>query len=97
MIEPREDKFRTAFYHCLRDTIFAEDMRQAQRIAFGAKRFRVVTASGEMIETSGVMSGGGSNPIRGKMGSVQRREASDAGYKLLENNLRKLSDQHRCE
>ena len=95
LIEPREDKFRSAFYHVLRDTLFAEDMRQAQRIAFGARRFRVVTAGGEMIETSGVMSGGGSNPIRGKMGSVQRREGSDAGVKLLEANLRKLTDQHR--
>ena len=95
LVEPREDKFRTAFYHVLGDTIYADDMRQAQRIAFGAKRFRVVTANGEMIETTGVMSGGGSNPIRGKMGSVRRSEAGEAEVKALESNLKKLNEKYR--
>ena len=51
-----------------RDTLVASDMDQANRIAYGAKRYRVVTLNGEMIETSGAMSGGGNQKMQGKMG-----------------------------
>ena len=46
-----------AFYFALQDTLVAKDMEQATRIAFGARRFRVVTLGGGMIEASGAMSG----------------------------------------
>ena len=43
-------------------------MSQANRIAYGAKRYQVITLNGELISTSGAMTGGG-NPQRGKMGT----------------------------
>ena len=46
----------------------ADDLAQANRIAYGAQRYQVITLNGELIQTSGAMSGGG-NPLKGKMGS----------------------------
>lgn len=43
-------------------------MEQATRIAYGRTRYRVVTLKGDVIETSGTMSGGGRTQFRGKMG-----------------------------
>ncbi|PWN30041.1 hypothetical protein BDZ90DRAFT_244852 [Jaminaea rosea] len=49
---PREARFLPAFYHQLRDTLVARDLAHANRIAYGAKRWR-------LIDKSGTMSGGG--------------------------------------
>ena len=69
LIKPKEEKFRLAFYHALRDTLVADDLSSAQKVAYNkAKRWRVVTLKGEVIDTSGTMSGGGSKPSRGRMG-----------------------------
>uniref|UniRef100_A0A1A9VZJ6 Structural maintenance of chromosomes protein n=1 Tax=Glossina brevipalpis TaxID=37001 RepID=A0A1A9VZJ6_9MUSC len=56
-----------AFYFALRDTLVVSDLEQGCRIAFGTKRYRVVTLNGEVIEISGAMSGGGNTQIRGKI------------------------------
>ncbi|TFK70065.1 hypothetical protein BDN72DRAFT_839506 [Pluteus cervinus] len=69
LIKPKDDRFAPAFYKAVRDTLVADDLEQANRIAFGAKRWRVVTLSGQLIDTSGTMSGGGSQPSRGGMSS----------------------------
>jgi chromosome segregation ATPase len=42
---------------------------KATRIAYGAKRYRVVTLNGDLIETSGAMAGGGREKMHGKMGT----------------------------
>ena len=68
LISVDQPHLKTAFYQYLRDTLVAENLEQAKRIAFGAQRFRVVTLSGEVIETSGAMAGGGSQKMSGKMG-----------------------------
>nr|CAD7411443.1 unnamed protein product [Timema cristinae] len=47
-------KTSSAFYFALRDTLVAQDLEQATRIAYGAERHRVVTLGGELIELSGV-------------------------------------------
>lgn len=62
-------EIRLAFYFALRDTLVADDLDQASRIAYsGNKRFRrVVTLSGEMINENGTMSGGGAKPRGGRM------------------------------
>lgn len=49
----QDETVRTAFYYALRDTLIAEDLEQASRIAYGAQRFRVVTVGGDLIETTG--------------------------------------------
>ena len=54
----------------MRDTLVANDLEQGSRIAYGRIRHRVVTLQGNIIETSGTMSGGG-NPQRGRMGNTQ--------------------------
>ena len=69
LVKAKEDKFRPAFYHAMQDTLVATDLAQANRIAYGAKRWRVVTLDGELIDKSGTMSGGGTTVKRGGMSS----------------------------
>ncbi len=69
LIKVKDTKFLTAFYYSLRNTLVADDLDQATRIAYGqSSRNRVVTLKGEIIEVSGTMSGGG-QPLRGRMGT----------------------------
>lgn len=67
LVTSRDDKFRPAFYSVLQNTLVAEDLQQANRIAYGAKRWRVVTLDGQLIDKSGTMSGGGTKVARGGM------------------------------
>ena len=53
LIKIPDETVRTAFYFALRDTLVADDLEQATRIAYGARRYRVVTLKGDLIETSG--------------------------------------------
>ncbi|KAL0952089.1 hypothetical protein HGRIS_008725 [Hohenbuehelia grisea] len=70
LVKPKDPKFLPAFYKALRDTLVAENLEQANRIAYGStKRWRVVTLQGGLIETSGAMSGGGNHVTRGLMSS----------------------------
>lgn len=106
LVTPKDSKFASAFYEVLKDTLVATDLTQANRIAFGAKRWRVVTLDGKLIDTSGTMAGGGSRVIRGLMGSKVtaddvrpeqmarlERDASEA-----EHELRKIvEDQSELE
>ncbi|KAF8661434.1 hypothetical protein AX16_001352 [Volvariella volvacea WC 439] len=69
LVKPKEPKFAPAFYKALGNTLVANDLDQANRIAYGAKRWRVVTLSGQLIDTSGTMSGGGTQVARGGMSS----------------------------
>ncbi|CEO95476.1 hypothetical protein PBRA_004202 [Plasmodiophora brassicae] len=69
LVNPIESIFRPAFYFALRDTVVANDLDQATRISSsGSRRFRVVTYSGELVDPSGTMTGGG-RASRGAMGS----------------------------
>ncbi len=69
LITPKEPKYAKLFYHLLQNTLVANDLDQGNRLAFksGPRRWRVVTLDGQMIETSGAMSGGGGRPQRGRM------------------------------
>ena len=64
-------------------------MQQAKRIAFGAKRFRVVTLGGDLIETSGAMSGGGREKLSGKMGTqiAEKSKKNEVNLEALEAKL----------
>jgi structural maintenance of chromosome 4 len=75
LVQPKDERFAKAFYKALSNTLVANDMEQANRIAFGAKRWRVVTLAGQLIETTGAMSGGGNTPARGAMSSKFAPEA----------------------
>jgi len=70
LVKPKSEEYLLAFSKALGNTLVAKDMDQANRIAFGgSRRWRVVTLDGGLIETSGAMSGGGSQPSRGAMSS----------------------------
>lgn len=71
LVRPKDPKFAPAFYSVLKDTLVADNLQQANRIAFGNKnkRWRVVTLDGKLIEKSGAMTGGGSRQLRGAMSS----------------------------
>ncbi|KAJ1971175.1 Structural maintenance of chromosomes protein 4 [Dimargaris xerosporica] len=71
LVRPKDPQYNTVFYHVLGDTLVAQDLAQANRIAFGqsGRRWRVVTLQGQLIETRGTMSGGGNRVVRGLMSS----------------------------
>lgn len=59
LIQFKEEKFKTAFYFALKDTLVADNIHEARRLAFGgSRRYRVVTLKGELIEATGSMSSG---------------------------------------
>uniref|UniRef100_A0A8C4DWC4 Structural maintenance of chromosomes protein n=1 Tax=Dicentrarchus labrax TaxID=13489 RepID=A0A8C4DWC4_DICLA len=69
MVRVKDASVRPAFYFALRDTLVAQDMEQATRMAFQKdRRWRVVTLKGQIIEMAGTMTGGG-RVLKGRMGS----------------------------
>ncbi|KAI6024577.1 hypothetical protein EDC04DRAFT_3143222 [Pisolithus marmoratus] len=74
----KEPKFAPAFYKAVGTTLVANDLDQANRIAFGgAKRWRVVTLAGQLINASGTMSGGGNYVACGGMSSKLEEAQKD--------------------
>jgi len=59
-----EDMFRNAFAQAYGNTLLCQDMDQANRAAYGEKRWRCVTRRGNLVEKSGMMTGGG-RPLKG--------------------------------
>lgn len=106
LIKPKEARFAPAFFKAVGNTLVANDLDQANRIAFGARRWRVVTLNGQLIDTSGTMSGGGTSVSKGIMSAklaadavkpdVLRRYEKDSedATKLLNEAIGKLRD---CE
>ncbi|KAL1836923.1 hypothetical protein VTJ49DRAFT_4500 [Mycothermus thermophilus] len=93
LIKPKDDKFRPAFYHALQDTLVAKDLAQANRIAYGARRWRVVTLAGELIDKSGTMSGGGSTVKKGLMSSKLASSTTKEQVSKLEADRDTLEQQ----
>ncbi|XP_011862208.1 PREDICTED: structural maintenance of chromosomes protein 4 [Vollenhovia emeryi] len=88
LIKVEDERVLVAFYYGLQDTLVAQDLDQATRIAYGRMRYRVVTLKGELIELSGTMSGGGRTVFRGRMGQkVVRNEPSSADIEKLQSQL----------
>ncbi|KAI5294060.1 hypothetical protein KEM52_004774 [Ascosphaera acerosa] len=84
LVKPKDARFAPAFYSVLRDTLVARDLDQANRIAFGARRWRVVTLDGQLIDVSGTMSGGGTRVARGGMSSKLVADVSKEQVARLE-------------
>ena len=53
LIKVQDERVKPAFYFGLRDTLVANNIEQASRVAYGRIRYRVVSLTGEIIETSG--------------------------------------------
>uniref|UniRef100_F7D3S8 Structural maintenance of chromosomes protein n=1 Tax=Monodelphis domestica TaxID=13616 RepID=F7D3S8_MONDO len=92
LVKVKDEKIRRAFYFALHDTLVANNLDQATRVAFQKdKRWRVVTLQGQIIEQSGTMTGGGSKPMKGRMGSSFVVEVSEEEVAKMESKLQKDS------
>lgn len=81
---------RVALYYALRDTLVARTLEEARRMAFKPSRQnRVVTLAGELIESSGAMTGGGRGPTRYRLGSGRSSEGEmdPAAFQALCSSL----------
>ena len=102
LIKSKDEKFRPAFYHSLQNTLVAKDLAQANRIAYGAKRWRVVTLDGQLIDKSGTMSGGGNTVKKGLMSSKLVSDISkvqvaklEVDRDAVEQDFQKFQDRQR--
>lgn len=94
LIRVEDERVLPAFYYGLQDTLVADNLDQATRIAYGHKRFRVVTLKGELIELSGTMSGGGRTVLRGRIGQqILKNEISSIDIEILQSNLNKTYEE----
>ena len=84
LVSSKDDIFQPAFYNVLQNTLVANDLEQANRIAYGARRWRVVTLDGQLIDVSGTMSGGGTRVVKGGMSSKLVAETSKEQVSQLE-------------
>lgn len=98
MVRVKDESVRPAFYFALRDTLVAQDMEQATRMAFQKdKRWRVVTLKGQIIEMAGTMTGGG-RVLKGRMGSSIGTEISQTELDRMERKLNeKVSKLQGCQ
>ena len=76
LVKAKDEKFLPAFFSVLQNTLVAKNLEQANRIAYGARRWRVVTLDGQLIDVSGTMSGGGTRVARGGMSSKLVQETT---------------------
>ena len=86
LITSQHDRFRPAFFSVLQNTLVAEDLQQANRVAYGAQRWRVVTLDGQLIDKSGTMSGGGTRVSKGGMSSKLAAEVTKDQVARLEGD-----------
>lgn len=90
LVKPKDPKFAPAFYSVMQNTLVAKDLEQANRIAYGARRWRVVTLDGQLIDVSGTMSGGGTRVARGGMSSKQVADTTKEQVSRLDADLEEL-------
>ncbi|KAG8624861.1 hypothetical protein KVT40_006612 [Elsinoe batatas] len=84
LVKPKDKRFAPAFYSVMQNTLIAKDLEQANRIAYGAQRWRVVTLEGALIDKSGTMSGGGTRVAKGAMSSKLVADTSKEQVQKLE-------------
>ncbi|KAI0998292.1 Structural maintenance of chromosomes protein 4 [Podosphaera aphanis] len=102
LIRAKDDKYRPAFFHSLQNTLVADDLAQANRIAYGARRWRVVTLNGQLIDKSGTMTGGGNSVKKGLMSSKfipdttkEQVLKSEADLESLEQEFQKFQERQK--
>ncbi|CUM64798.1 uncharacterized protein PRCAT00002410001 [Priceomyces carsonii] len=93
LIRPQSPKFAPAFYSKLYNTLVVSNLEEAKRVAYGPKRWKVVTLDGKVVDTSGTMSGGGNFSAKGGMRLSNSRndsmEISEEEIEPLKESLRK--------
>ncbi|XP_058082082.1 structural maintenance of chromosomes protein 4 isoform X2 [Magnolia sinica] len=92
LVSVADERMRVAFFAALGNTVVAKDLDQATRIAYGGnKEFRrVVTLDGSLFDKAGTMTGGGSKPRGGKMGTSIRVSVSGEAVANAEKELAEL-------
>ncbi|WFC96612.1 Structural maintenance of chromosomes protein 4 [Malassezia brasiliensis] len=94
LIRCKDARYAPVFYAELGDTLVARDLAQATRIAYGKRRWRVVTEDGQLIDKSGTMSGGGGKPRQGLMGTQLRAgDVSQAQVERLQRDAQLAQQQ----
>lgn len=94
LIKPKDSIYARVFYHVIRDTLVVNDLISANKVAFSTPRWRVVTLKGQVIDTSGTMSGGGQKVFGGGMGSEFLNEdfVDEKDLKLVEAEKEKCQN-----
>lgn len=92
MITPQDQKFAPAFYSKLYNTLVTSTLLEAKQVAYGAKRWKVVTLDGKVVDTSGTMSGGGTVSAKGamKLESAKKSTQADVTEEEVEELRNKL-------
>lgn len=91
LIRVEDERVLPAFYFGLYETLVANNMDQARAIAYGQQRYRVVTLSGDVIELSGTMSGGGRTQMKGRMGQKVQTKTAPSRNSMSERDVENLS------
>lgn len=93
LIRVQDPMHRLAFYFALRDTLVAEDLDEATKLAYQpTRRNRVVTVAGQLIESSGAMTGGGHQAPRAHLGSRTTQTTSSSDLAHMKQQLTELVD-----
>jgi structural maintenance of chromosome 4 len=83
-------EYQLAFYFVMRDTLVAENLEQAVKIAYqGERPWKVVTLQGELIDANGTMSGGGGKTRSGLMNLHGSARAASASGGVSEKEVAK--------
>ncbi|XP_050230281.1 structural maintenance of chromosomes protein 4-like isoform X2 [Mercurialis annua] len=99
LVRVQDERMKLAFYAALGNTVVANNLDQATQIAYGGNMEfrRVVTLDGTLFEKSGTMSGGGSKPRGGKMGtSIRATSVSVEAVTDAENEVSTLAGKLNC-
>lgn len=97
LINFKNNEVRPAFYFALRDTLVATDLTQGQKIAYGNKRWRVVTLAGAVIDISGTMTGGGQKVKKGGMGRSAQSDVDITSEQLKDLEQKLHHDMEEAE
>uniref|UniRef100_A0A7E4ZZW8 Structural maintenance of chromosomes protein n=1 Tax=Panagrellus redivivus TaxID=6233 RepID=A0A7E4ZZW8_PANRE len=82
-IEPLEPRFGAAFHYFLRDTLVCDDIETARRVA-RSSGLDVATVDGNIVKSTGVLTGGGSNS-RSHGGAMGIKSASSHAAATRQN------------
>ncbi|EDK45517.1 conserved hypothetical protein [Lodderomyces elongisporus NRRL YB-4239] len=100
LIKPSNSKFAPAFFSKMFNTLVAPNLNEAKAVAYGARRWKVVTLDGKVIDTFGTMSGGGNYVQRGamKLSSAERAQSREEDVDELDieqmrSKLREMEEQ----
>ncbi|CAK9435291.1 uncharacterized protein LODBEIA_P57440 [Lodderomyces beijingensis] len=88
LVDPLDSKFAPAFFSKMFHTLVAPDLKEAKAVAYGAKRWKVATLDGQVIDTFGTMSGGGNYIQKGAMKLTSSR--SEDTNEVEESDLESL-------